>query len=200
LHFLQRKGEIEKAAKKEGEGLLQMMQQRKMQKNMAFTNIYRTFAASITAMMKKAILALLVITSILLVGCNEGKVFERLAQIDTLLVHDKVDSALHQLTSIPLQTIRSQADSAYYFLLLTEAEYRTSGPNSSDSTSINYCVEYYKNSPDNEKQARAYYYKGVNTYSSLEPQKAILFLKQAEIEAEKTQNILLKHKILFVIR
>jgi hypothetical protein len=29
LHFLQQKGEIEKAAKKEGEGLLQMMQQRK---------------------------------------------------------------------------------------------------------------------------------------------------------------------------
>ena len=162
---------------------------------MAFTNIYRTFAASIIEMMKKTVLVLLAIITILSIGCNEGETSERLAQIDTLLVHDKVDSALNQLTNIPLKTIHSQADSAYYFLLLTEAEYRTSGPNSSDSTSINYCVEYYKNSPDNEKQARAYYYKGVNTYSSLEPQKAILFLKQAEIEAEKTQNILLKHKI-----
>ena len=144
---------------------------------------------------KSYFLFLLIFATIFTIGCKGGDVTEELEEIDSLLIHDKVDSALHQLTSIPLKTIRSQADSAYYFLLLTEAEYRTSGPNSSDSTSINYCVEYYKNSPDNEKQARAYYYKGVNTYSSLEPQKAILFLKQAEIEAEKTQNILLKHKI-----
>ena len=162
---------------------------------MAITIIYRTFAASITEMMKKTVLVLLAIITILNIGCNDGEMSERLAQIDTLLTHDKVDSALHQLTDIPLKTIHSQADSAYYLLLLTEAKYRTSGPNPSDSTSINYCVEYYKNGSDDEKIARSYYYKGVNTYSSIEPQKAILFLKQAEKEAEKTQNILLKHKI-----
>lgn len=163
---------------------------------MAFTNIYRTFAASITAMMKKAILALLVITSILLVGCNEGKVFERLAQIDTLLVHDKVDSALHQLTNIPLKTIHNHADSAYYFLLLTEANYRALGPNYSNRTAINFCVDYYKNSPDNEKQARAYYYKGVTGYPKAQNRKeTILLIKQAEEKAEKTKNLLLRHKI-----
>ena len=144
---------------------------------------------------KSYFLFLLIFATIFTIGCKGGDVTEELEEIDSLLIHDKVDSALHQLTNIPLKTIHNQADSAYYFLLLTEAEYRTSGPNPSDSTSINYCVEYYKNGSDDEKMARSYYYKGVNTYSSLEPQKAILFLKQAEIEAEKTQNILLKHKI-----
>lgn len=157
--------------------------------------IYRTFAASIIEMMKKTVLVLLAIITILSIGCNEGETSERLAQIDTLLVHDKVDSALNQLTNIPLKTIHSQADSAYYFLLLTEAKYRTSGPNPSDSTSINYCVEYYKNDSDNEKQARAYYYKGVTGYSSKSRQNSIFFLKQAESAANETDNLILKHKI-----
>lgn len=163
---------------------------------MAITIIYRTFAASITEMMKKTVLVLLAIITILNIGCNDGEMSERLAQIDTLLTHDKVDSALHQLTDIPLKTIHNQADSAYYLLLLTEAKYRTSGPNPSDSTSINYCVEYYKNGSDDEKIARSYYYKGVTGYQEAQNRKeTILLIKQAEEKAEKTRNLLLKHKI-----
>jgi len=132
----------------------------------------------------------------MLVGCKEGKMSEQLAQIDTLLVCDKVDSALNQLTNIPLKVIHNRADSAYYFLLLTEAKYRTSGSNPSDSVYYNYCVEFYKNSLDNEKQARAYYYKGVMGYNnSLNRKETILLLKQAEEKAKNTNNLLLKHKI-----
>lgn len=145
--------------------------------------------------MKKIILAPLAIITILSIGCNDGEMSERLAQIDTLLIHDKVDSALHQLTDIPLKNIHNQADSAYYFLLLTEAKYRASGPNPSDSFSINYCVDYYKDGFDNEKQARAYYYKGVTGYSSKSRQSSIILLKQAESAANETDNLILKHKI-----
>ena len=132
----------------------------------------------------------------MLVGCKEGKMSEQLTQIDTLLVCDKVDSALNQLTNIPLKVIHNRADSAYYFLLLTEAKYRTSGSNPSDSVYYNYCVEFYKNSLDNEKQARAYYYKGVMGYNNgLNRKETILLLKQAEEKAKNTNNLLLKHKI-----
>lgn len=146
--------------------------------------------------MKKNILVLLAVTAILTIGCDEGKMSERLAQIDTLLVHDKVDTALNQLNNISLKAIHNQTDSAYYFLLLTEAKCRTSGPNPSDSAINNYCVEFYKNSSDNEKQARAYYYKGVMGYKGGQNRReTILLIKKAEEKAKNTKNLLLKHKI-----
>lgn len=133
---------------------------------------------------------------IMAVGCNAGQMTERLALIDTLLVHDEVDSALHQLSNIPLDAIQSKSDSAYYFLLLTEATYRTPGAAMSDSSIIIFCTEYYKNSSDKEKLARSYYYRGVIRSKELHNIKeTILLLKQAEEKAKGTNNLLLKHKI-----
>lgn len=117
-----------------------------------------------------------------------------LAQIDSMLVHDQVDSAKTCLEQIQLTNIGNKADSAYYYLLLAESRYRFKGPDSSDS-STNFSINYYKDTFDKEKLARAYYYKGVNTYKSAEPQEGILLVKQAEELAEKTNNLILIHKI-----
>lgn len=138
---------------------------------------------------------MLLFAIVVTIGCNERKISGQLAQIDTLLVHDKVDSALSQLTSIPLQTIQNKEDSAYYYLLLTEAEYRKWIPIESDSA-INFCIDYYEDYSDNEKLARSYYYKGVTIFSlRKELPTAILYVKQAEEYAEQTNNLLLRHKI-----
>lgn len=124
------------------------------------------------------------------IGCRGGKMSEQLAQIDTLLVHDKVDSALSQLTSIPLKTIQNKADSAYFFLLQTEAEYRKWIPARSDSA-ISFSAAYYEDIADNEKLARAYYYQGVIADAVDNLQKAILLIKQAENIAKKLTTLFL---------
>ena len=54
----------------------------------------------------------------------------------------------------------------------------------------------YKNSTDNEKLARAYYYKGIIGYKEGQNRKETIYLlKQAEDKANNTRNLLLKHKI-----
>ena len=82
-----------------------------------------------------------------------------LINIDTLLTRNLLDSARNELDEISLNRIQSKADSAYYFLLNTETNYRLHGPNPSDS-SICYSVNYYESTNNKELLARAYYYKG----------------------------------------
>jgi tetratricopeptide (TPR) repeat protein len=144
--------------------------------------------------MRKTVLTLLILTTIFMVGCQGNRVSEQLAQIDSMLVHDQVDSAKTCLDRIQIAKIDNKADSAYYYLLLAESRYRLKGPDSSDS-STNFSINYYKDTFDKEKLARAYYYKGVNIYNSTKPQEGILLIKQAEEQANKTKSYLLKHKI-----
>lgn len=136
------------------------------------------------------LLSVIVVT----IGCGEGKISEQLAQIDSLLVHDKVDSALIKLSDIKPSNA-SQADSAYYYLICTEARYRTNMISSEDSV-INYSVSYYQKNSDIEKKARSYYYQGVTLYLMTNDLAAsILLVKMAEENARGTDNLLLKHKI-----
>ena len=136
----------------------------------------------------------MILASIIMMGCKGEGVAEQLEQIDSLLVHDKVDSALVRLSELRI-TNSNQADSAYYILLRTEARNRLTMLTLEDSC-INYCVDYYQRTRDNEKKARAYYYKGAISYeltNKLVP--SIYLIKYAEEYAEKTNNLLLKHKI-----
>ena len=57
--------------------------------------------------------------------------------------------------------MKSKADSAYFFLVQTEVFYRKYIESTSDS-GITSSLIFYKEKPDIEKLARAYYYKGVS--------------------------------------
>lgn len=157
-------------------------------------HLFLYLCSEIQKSMKKKALTLLIIATIFMVGCQRSSMSEQLTQIDSLLVNDQVDSALTCLKNISLENLETEADSAYYYILMAESRYRLKGPDVSDS-STNYSINYYKNTSDNEKLIRSYYYKGVNTYNSTKPQKAILLIKQAEELANKTNNLLLQHKI-----
>ena len=136
----------------------------------------------------------MILASIIMMGCKGGNVTEQLEQIDSLLVHDKVDSALARLSELRI-TNSNQADSAYFILLRTEARNRLMTLTQEDSL-IDYSVNYYEKTLDDEKKARAYYYKGVTSYYLTNNLAAsFLLAKQAEEFAEKTENQLLKHKI-----
>ena len=130
----------------------------------------------------------------MMMGCGKDRVSERLIQIDNLLNADKVDSAKILLGSIPMSDLQSKKDSAFYYLMQTEIQYRKWIPAQSDSA-INYSVSYYQGSSDKEKLARAYYYKGVAILENKEFTEAIYMVKRAEKLADKTDNLLLQHKI-----
>lgn len=143
---------------------------------------------------KSYILFLLFLATIFMMGCKGEGITVQLEQIDSLLVHDKVDSALVRLSELRI-TNSNQADSAYFILLRTEARNRLMMLTPEDS-SINYSVNYYERTRDNEKKARAYYYKGVTSYYfDKNLAAAILTIKQAENYVEKTNHLHLKHKI-----
>jgi len=157
-------------------------------------HLFLYLCSEIQKSMKKKALPLLITTTIFLVGCLRNSMSEQLTQIDSLLVNDQVDSAITCLKNIPLENLETNADSAYYYILMAESRYRLEGPDSTDN-STNYSISYYKGTSDHGKLARAYYYRGVNAYNSSDPKIGILLIKQAEEQAEKTDNLLLKHKI-----
>ena len=132
---------------------------------------------------------------ILIWGCSGDSMSEQLEQIDALLTANKVDSAKTVLDQIPLSSLKSEEDSAFFYLIQSEILYRKCAYDNYDST-INYSLEYYQKASNKEKLARAYYYKGAISYeltNKLVP--SIYLIKYAEEYAEKTNNLLLKHKI-----
>ena len=131
---------------------------------------------------------------IFVVGCSNKSVTMQLAQIDELLLQDKVDSAFNSFSKVSPAELRTEADTAYYYLLQTEINYRKWIPEKSDDA-ISYSVDYYKKTNDSEKLARAYFYKGETTYTIDSLPRTIHLLKLAEAHANKTNNLLLKHKI-----
>lgn len=136
-----------------------------------------------------------VLTALLLTGCqSRNHVEKQLAIIDTLLIHDEVDSAYHCLFDIPLSDMKSEEDSAYFFLVQTEINRRRRQPSLSDSA-IMYSVRHYKNTSDKAKLARALYYQGVTTYNKYRMPQTIMLIKQAEALAGQTDDLLLQYKI-----
>lgn len=171
--------------------LLQRQKQRKTEKAWLL-NLFLYLCTMIAN--KSRIIAFLLLATIFTIGCEGDRMAEQLEQIDSLLIHDKVDSALILLKDIPMEAIHNKKDSAYYYLLMTEAQYREWISMESDSA-INYSIGYYEDFSDNEKLARSYYYKGVAFLSSNNTPQTIFLLKQAEEQANKTNNNLVKHKI-----
>lgn len=144
--------------------------------------------------MRKIELTLLAIAVMMIMGCGRNDMSAQLEHIDALLTNEKVDSAGILLDEISISNLLTAKDSAFYYLLQTEIQYRKWIPVQSDSA-INYSVSYYQGSSDKEKLARAYYYKGVAILENKDFTEAIYMVKQAEELADKTDNLLLQHKI-----
>lgn len=120
---------------------------------------------------------------------------DKLESIDTLLSQGLVDTAYIETGKIKAADLRSADDSAYFFLLRAQAEYRLYKPVSS-MKSLNFSILHYFNTPpEKEKLASAYFYKAGFLYDSGDTKNALEYIKNAEFIAEKTDNAELKHKI-----
>lgn len=145
-------------------------------------------------MMRRTVILFLTICLILMTGCGSNGISKHLEQIDTLLIKDDVDSAKSCLANIPMADMKTREDSAYFSLIQAEICYRLQDPLPPDNH-IDRSIDFYKEKGDKERLARAYYYKAVTSYDSAQPQETILLMKKAEEQAERTDNLLLKHKI-----
>lgn len=110
----------------------------------------------------------------------------QLALADSLM-QSRPDSALQILQDIPMERLATQADSAYYALLLTQARDKNYIVQTSDSL-IRYAVAYYDKVNDVRRQAKAHYYWGCVWRDKGEHQKAIDEYSKAETLAKKENN------------
>ncbi|MBR4327819.1 MAG: hypothetical protein IKP73_20065 [Bacteroidales bacterium] len=135
---------------------------------------------------------IITLTILLFVGCQpKSEAYWQLVNADSLLYNNCVDSAIAVLEDVePL----IKRDSAYYFVLNAETNYRQG--ECPDIDELNYSINYYEKHHDNRKLANAYYYK-VCTFIIRDtfPNDCFVLLKQAERTAEKTSDIDLKNKI-----
>ena len=126
---------------------------------------------------------------------NDMSESKRLAAVDSLLNKGLVDSAYTEISAIKPADIKTTQDSAYFFLLHTQASYRSYKPVKSMEW-LNFAIRYYSNETRNEvRLATAYFYKGSILYGEGYIKNGVKFLKNAEFIAEKTNDHELRHKI-----
>ena len=117
-----------------------------------------------------------------------------LVKIDSLLMHDKVDSATVALKSIVYSTLKNSDDIAHYNLLKSEILFRLKATAKDDSL-IDMSIEHYSASNNKDKLAQAYYIKGRLNGNRNNIKECVRNLKKAESAAKDIDNDYLKSKI-----
>lgn len=95
----------------------------------------------------------------LLVACSGLQNNNRQLMLADSLMQLQPDSALSILYHIQMEKLFTQADSAYYALLLTQAQDKNSIVQKNDLL-IRIAVRYYDSVEDIKMQAKAHYYYG----------------------------------------
>lgn len=109
--------------------------------------------------MKNNIALIILLIAFLSVACNERQSNNRQLILADSLMQSRPDSALCILQDISMDKFATQADSAYYVLLLTQARDKNYVVQTDDSL-IRYAVAYYDKTNDVRMQAKAHYYWG----------------------------------------
>lgn len=126
---------------------------------------------------------------LLLSGCSErGRVFSRLVEADSLLSKEKPDSARLLLDAISPSVLQTDEEKAYYYMLLAHSKYWLYETTASDSV-VAFSVDYYTKTRNEEKLARALYYKGMVLYVLGKHERSLKIIKQAELLAEKHHDL-----------
>lgn len=135
--------------------------------------------------MRKAIITTLSVLIVLLfIACNTRVNYNKyLIAIDSLIVQQP-DTALSMLEAFPTNSLQTQADSAYYGLLMTEARDKNYIIQTNDSL-IQSALTYYNGTNDIEKRARAHYYSGCVYRDSRKKKEAMTQFLMAEPLAEE---------------
>lgn len=112
-----------------------------------------------TDTMKNNIALIILLIAFLSVACNERQSNNRQLILADSFMQSRPDSALCILQGISMDKFATQADSACYALLLTQARDKNYVVQTDDSL-IRYAVAYYDKTNDVRMQAKAHYYWG----------------------------------------
>ena len=156
----------------------------------------------------------IILLLLMLAACHKPSPWGRQGEIADSLIEQHPDSVLHLLQDVDYNAL-DEEDQAHYGLLLTAARYKLYQP--VDTTFINRSIAYYsashkgiQSSPSwgdkrgwgsnssplgGDKRGASLYYKAVVLYDLGKKQEAILLLKQAEQQAEHSDDELLRNKI-----
>ena len=121
--------------------------------------------------MKKNIVFLLILIPIIWISCDGmGHQTIDFRKIENLMPQHP-DSALMLLEQIENKENLSRKDKAHYYLLLTEAQDKTFVKHETDSL-ITIATDYYEETDDLERKAKAWYYRGRISQDQNHPLKA----------------------------
>lgn len=126
------------------------------------------------------ILLLTLAVSMSVIGCDKRHEYDKkLIMVDSLL-REQPDSALALLETFDSNAFGTEADRAYYALLLTQARYKCYVVATNDSM-INTALDYYQKLDDErEKLTRAYIYKGAVMEELGQAEQAMAYYKLGE--------------------
>lgn len=132
-------------------------------------------------------------TFITLMACtssHDSKMYSELANVDSLLTKELPDSAYKELIILGQPAKNDRECKAYHALLVTQARYLLYM--STDSCAdIDYAIEYYKETEDKEKLARALHWKAGLLSETDRYLEAIEAEKEAEANISKITNPIL---------
>ena len=132
--------------------------------------------------MRGILLYTLIFLGLSVAGCRGGRSYDsRLAAADSL-VASQPDSALRLLRSVGFDSMGSNADRAYFALLLTQAKYKCDETITSTDT-IDIAVDYFSGGEDADKRLRSLIYRGASFTDMGEITAAMEAYKQAEAAA-----------------
>ena len=167
-----------------------------VQKSRTFQPEYpRLFVLSLSptnnTQMKKNIVFLLILIPIIWISCDGmGHQTIDFRKIENLMPQHP-DSALMLLEQIENKENLSRKDKAHYYLLLTETQDKTFVKHETDSL-ITIATDYYEETDDLERKAKAWYYKGLINNDLDQPMKAQeCFLKALRDEKQVKDYALL---------
>lgn len=138
----------------------------------------------------------LIITLILMACTNshDSKMYDELEKADSLLTKELPDSAYKELLTIGQPPKNDKKSKAYHALLVTQARYLLYM--STDSCAdIDYAIEYYKETEDKEKLARALHWKAGLLREAGRYLEAIEAEKGAEANLSENTNPMLRIRI-----
>ena len=136
--------------------------------------------------MRKTFVYLLILGLTYFISCDRPNHHPSIFQKVERLMPQHPDSALMLLEQIENKENLSRKDKAHYYLLLTEAQDKTFVKHETDSL-ITIATDYYEETDDLERKAKAWFYKGrinQNLNHPLKAQECFLNALQNEEQIE----------------
>ena len=132
--------------------------------------------------MRGILLYILIFLGLSVAGCRGGRSYDSRLEAADSLVASQPDSALRILRGVGFDSMCSDADRAYFALLLTQAKYKCDETITSTDT-IDIALDYFSDGSDADKRLRSLIYRGASLTDMGEITAAMEAYKQAEAAA-----------------